>query len=211
MKLGGSALGRSAQVHRGLFAAVSALLLGGLGFWWLTAGNSSRETPAAFSLQTEAARMSPGVRERQSAASRPSGSKEQRGKTEPSHANVASQPTPMQEASARDDEAPDELRKPHAITPQHQRIFEENSRISAMNYAMDRGDFTALRRLNSEYRKDYPEDADVLKEGYDLIADCLEQRTPRAVAAARRFWQAERASGLRRYVRRHCLEGETPK
>jgi hypothetical protein len=117
----------------------------------------------------------------------------------------------MQESSARDDEAPNELRKPHPITPQHQRIFEENSRIAARNYAMDRGDFTALRRLNSAYRQDYPEDADVLKEGYDLIADCLEQRTPRAVAAARRYWQTERASSLRRHVRRHCLEGQAPR
>ena len=117
----------------------------------------------------------------------------------------------MRELSAPDDPPPEELRKPHAITPQHQRIFEENTRIASMNYAMDTGDFATLRRLNSERRKDYPEDADVLKEGYDLIADCLEQRTPRAVSAARRFWQAERASSLRRYVRRHCLEGPAPR
>jgi hypothetical protein len=31
------------------------------------------------------------------------------------------------------------------------------------------------------------------------------------VASARRFWERERASSLRRYVRRHCLESERPR
>jgi hypothetical protein len=101
---------------------------------------------------------------------------------------------------------PSEGDRPHPITPEHRRIFEENNRIGALNGAMDRGDFAALRRMNAAYRRDYPEDAHVLQRGYDLIADCLEQRTPDAVDAARRFWELQRASTLRRYVRRHCLE-----
>lgn len=95
---------------------------------------------------------------------------------------------------------------PHPITPEHQRIFEENNRVGALNGAMDRGDFVALRRLNAAYGRDYPEDAHALQRAYDLIADCLEQRTPRAVDAARRFWQTNRASTLRRHVRRHCWD-----
>jgi hypothetical protein len=99
---------------------------------------------------------------------------------------------------------------PHPITPEHERIFEENSRIGALNGAMDQGNFAALRRLNAQYRRDYPEDAHVLHDGYDLVADCLERRSSRTHAAARRFWQEQRASSLRRYVRRYCLEGELP-
>jgi hypothetical protein len=207
MKLGGGGLGHSTQLRRGLFAAASVLMLVGLVVWWVPAGSSSREASASAPLQTAVASVSPRVTEGHSLAPRPSVNHERRVNAKPSNATVASRT----ESSARDGEAPGELRKPHPITPQHQRIFEENSRIGAMNYAMDRGDFATLRRLNSEYRQDYPEDADVLKEGYDLIADCLEQRTPRAVTAARRFWQAERASSLRRHVRRHCLEGQTPR
>jgi hypothetical protein len=115
---------------------------------------------------------------------------------------------PMRRAPLATHELDDELRQPHAITPQHLRIFEENNRIAALNGAMDRGDVVALRRMNAAYRRDYAEDAHVLAEGYDLIADCLEQRTTQVVASARRFWERERASSLRRYVRRHCLESE---
>lgn len=99
-----------------------------------------------------------------------------------------------------------EAEHPHPITPEHRRIFEENNRVGALNGAMDRGDFMALRRLNAAYGRDYPEDAHALSRAYDLIADCLEQRTPRAVDAARRFWLKNRASTLRRHVRRHCLD-----
>jgi hypothetical protein len=111
---------------------------------------------------------------------------------------------------AGDDEEPDELRVPHPITPQHRRIFEENGRVGEMNAAMDGGDFSELRRMNAEYRRDYPEDDHVLQEGYDLIADCMEKRTDRAIEAARRFWRTQKASSLRRHVRRHCLDGEAP-
>jgi hypothetical protein len=95
---------------------------------------------------------------------------------------------------------------PHPITPRHRRIFEENNRLGAMDGAMDQGDFVALRRMNAQYRKDYPEDDHDLQEGYDRIADCLEERTPQTIEAGRRFWQTHRASTLRRHVRRHCLE-----
>jgi len=100
----------------------------------------------------------------------------------------------------------DEAGHPHAISARHRRIFEENNRLGAMDGAMDQGDFAALRGMNARYRRDYPEDDHDLQQGYDLIADCLEERTPQAIAVARRFWQTHRASALRRHVRRHCLE-----
>ena len=124
--------------------------------------------------------------------------------------SIPSTTAPSRESLPRKDEISRGLRHPHPITPEHERIFAENGRVSALNGAMDRGDFAALRTLNAQYRREYPEDAHALHDGYDLIADCLEGRSSRTHAAARRFWQKQRASSLRRYVRRYCLDGEWP-
>ena len=94
---------------------------------------------------------------------------------------------------------------PHPITPAHERIFRENNLIASLNDAMDAGDFATLRRINAEYRRDYPEDENVLQEGYDLIADCQERRTAQVEARAKEFFDKRRASTLRRYVRRYCF------
>lgn len=104
------------------------------------------------------------------------------------------------------DDSDAELRHPHPITPAHERIFKENNMIGAMNAAMDLGNVAELRRLNREYREQYPEDSHLVQEGYDIIADCLEGRSSANRAAAERYWNTQLASNLRRYVRRHCLE-----
>jgi hypothetical protein len=108
--------------------------------------------------------------------------------------------------AAHDDSSAYGPRHPHPITPQHQRIFRENSLIGALNGAMDARDFEAIRRLNEQYKTEYPEDAQLLQPGYDLIAECLQQRTPENRARAERYFNEELASTLRRYVRRYCLE-----
>ena len=107
------------------------------------------------------------------------------------------------------DDSDAELRHPHPITPAHERIFKENNMIGALNAAMDLGNVAELRRLNREYRDQYPEDSHLLQTGYDLIADCMERRTAATRVAAERFYDTQIASTLRRYVRIHCLE-ETP-
>lgn len=94
---------------------------------------------------------------------------------------------------------------PHPITPAHERIFRENNLIASLNNAMDAGDFSTLRRINAKYRRDYPEDENVMQEGYDLIADCQERRTAETEARAKEFFDKRRASMLRRYVRRYCF------
>ena len=99
---------------------------------------------------------------------------------------------------------------PHPITPQHQRIFRENNLIGDLNGAMDVKDAPGLRRLLQQYRDEYPEDAHVLQDGYAMIASCLESVTPETRAAAQRYYDEELDSGLRRYIRRHCLEGPIP-
>jgi len=95
---------------------------------------------------------------------------------------------------------------PHPITPQHQRIFHENNLIGDLNGAMDAKDAAGLRALLRQYRDEYPEDAHVLQDGYELVATCLEQPGAETRAIAQRYYDEQRDSGLRRYIRRYCLE-----
>jgi hypothetical protein len=98
---------------------------------------------------------------------------------------------------------------PHPLTPQHARIFRENNLIGDLNGAMDAADAPALRRLLAVYRDEFPEDAHTLQDGYELIASCLENLTPETRATAQRYYDQQLDSGLRRYIRRHCLEATT--
>jgi hypothetical protein len=95
---------------------------------------------------------------------------------------------------------------PHPITPQHERIFRENRLIGQLNGAMDVRDAKGLRRLLAEYREEYPEDEHVLQDGYQLVIDCIESPGEASRAAAKKYWETELASGIRRHIRRHCLE-----
>ncbi len=100
--------------------------------------------------------------------------------------------------------------QPHPITPQHERIFRENNLIGDLNGAMDVRDVAGLRRLLAQYREEYPEDANVLQDGYQIIADCLERPGAETRAVAQRYYDEQLDSGLRRYIRRHCLETASP-
>lgn len=186
---------------RGLLVAV-LLGLGGLVLYWAFAGGTARVPERVTRRSTEGvsrrAPPEPGLQPTQPSANAPKRELEGLARDEPEVTSAV--------AAAPSEHDLDETGHPHPITEKHRRIFEENNRIGAMSGAMDQGDFAALRRMNADYRRDYPEDDNDLQEGYDLIADCLEERTPRAIEAARGFWQTHRASALRRYVRRHCLE-----
>lgn len=99
---------------------------------------------------------------------------------------------------------------PHPITPTHARIFRENNLIGDLNGAMDVKDATGLRRLLKQYRDEYPEDAHVLQDGYEMVANCLDQPGPETRSLAQRYYDEQLDSGLRRYIRRYCLEGASP-
>lgn len=104
-------------------------------------------------------------------------------------------------------EGSEEPRHPHPHTPIHDRIYRENTLYGQLNGAMDVKDAAGMRRLLAQYRDEYPEDEHFLQEGYALIADCLERPGDAATrAAGERYWKERRASILRRYVRRHCLQ-----
>jgi hypothetical protein len=99
---------------------------------------------------------------------------------------------------------------PHPLTAEHKRIFRENNLIGDLNGAMDVKDAAGLRALLQQYREEYPEDAHVLADGYELIANCLERPGLETRAAAQRYYDEQLDSGLRRYIRRHCLEEANP-
>jgi hypothetical protein len=98
--------------------------------------------------------------------------------------------------------------QPHPITPAHERLYRENDFVGSLNSAMDVKDAARLRRTLAQYREEYPEDSLGLQAGYALIADCLEHPGAATEAAARHYYETERASTLRRHVRKHCLTAE---
>jgi hypothetical protein len=95
---------------------------------------------------------------------------------------------------------------PHPITPEHERIFKENNLFAAISGAMDRRDTVGMRQMLQEYKNEYPEDSHLLQGGFAVIADCIDHPGEASTAAARAYYGANKASILRRYVRRHCFE-----
>jgi hypothetical protein len=108
-------------------------------------------------------------------------------------------------AAGPSDHSADDPRHPHPVTPTHLRNFRQLNMVAVLNGAMDVGDVDELRRVNRQYREEYPE-ATLLQDGYDIIANCIQERTQATREAAERYWETAIASNLRRYVRRHCLE-----
>lgn len=98
---------------------------------------------------------------------------------------------------------------PHPITPEHERIFKENNLFAAISGAMDRRDTAGMRQMLKEYKDEYPEDSHLLQGGFAVIADCIDHPGEASTAAARAYYSANKASILRRYVRRHCFEQST--
>jgi hypothetical protein len=94
----------------------------------------------------------------------------------------------------------------HPITKEHLRVYRENHFIHTVDNAILVKDYEAIRRFNAEYRKEYPADGHALQDAYDMIADCLEEKTPERVERARKFWETRRSSQARRDLRRICLE-----
>jgi hypothetical protein len=109
-------------------------------------------------------------------------------------------------ASAR---RPEGSLHPHPITARHERIFEENRLIGALNGAVDVRDAAGLRKLLDRYRAAYPEDGQDVQAGYAAIADCLERPGEETRTAAQRWSDEHHGSTVRRFVRRICqLDGE---
>jgi hypothetical protein len=94
----------------------------------------------------------------------------------------------------------------HPITPERERLQQEIRLAQALNDAMDLKDGARLRELIREHSELFPEDGNQVREGYEIVADCLERPGPSATGAARRYFDTRRGSTLRRFVHRFCLE-----
>ena len=98
---------------------------------------------------------------------------------------------------------------PHPFTPEREALQQELRLVGALQDALDLQDVPALRSLVERYRAHVPGDENKLAEGYARLADCLdsEVQDPGAARdAAATYYENERASTLRRYIRRYCLE-----
>ena len=166
---------------------VLALGLGAL-IWWLRFDEPEVENRVSSRDESSAAETPPPV-----APTPPA----------PASASVArpEEPAPEQDSHT---EAPGQ--PSHPITKEHLRVYRENHFIHSVDNAILVKDYEAIRRFNAEYRKEYPADGHALQDAYDMIADCLEERTPERVERARRFWETRRSSQARRDLRRICLE-----
>ena len=94
----------------------------------------------------------------------------------------------------------------HPINDERLRQQRQNQFIQMMNDAMDLENGPRLRELAKRFAEEKFSDPDKHGEGYLLVADCLEHPGPASRAAAQAFWDRERGSNLRRYIKRHCLE-----
>jgi hypothetical protein len=114
----------------------------------------------------------------------------------------SSSSAPLQLAAA----SPTADEHPHPLTPAHVRLQRELQLIGALNDAVDLADAARVRELVARYREHDPTDEHGLQVGYERIADCLERPGEATRALAQEYYDRERASTLRRYIRRHCLE-----
>lgn len=102
--------------------------------------------------------------------------------------------------------APREHETAHPTDGERARLQYELQLVGALNDALDCGDAHHLRTLVELHRRHDPRDLERMQEGYTRLADCLEFKGEAAREAGARFYEQARASTLRRFVRRICLE-----
>lgn len=95
---------------------------------------------------------------------------------------------------------------PHPMGDERERIHAENRLIQRLNDAMSFRKVPEMREMLLQYRKLDPTDVDASQAGYKVIADCIEFPGDPSSAAAREFYDTQRHSPLRRWVRRICFE-----
>lgn len=111
----------------------------------------------------------------------------------------------QKEAAEREAERPPS----HPWTEKHRAIQHELELLRRLDDAYDRQDLTAMRSLLDTYREHHVDDVHALQAGYAVLADCLDPSRagdPSTFARARAYYDDARASTLRRFVRRSCLE-----
>jgi hypothetical protein len=95
---------------------------------------------------------------------------------------------------------------PHPLDETRARINAENQLLQSLNDAMSFRKVKEMREMLVEYHELDPRDIDAHQLGYEIIADCIEFPGDASLTAAREFYDTQRHSPLRRFVRRICFE-----
>lgn len=95
---------------------------------------------------------------------------------------------------------------PHPITAEHNKLFKENFRMGQVLGAIDVADAAGLRTLSAAYKEEGGVESGPIYMAIDVIADCIEHLDEQSIYNAQVFYDTERSSRLRRYVRRFCLK-----
>jgi hypothetical protein len=167
----------------GLFVAAGALVA--VSAWLARSGDALPASAAALTLAAEPAQP-----------------------LERSAVALTARAQPEVEAAVPADEREprDAVAAPHPASDRLSALRRERQLIGALNDALDLSQPDRMRTLVAELRAVDPRDDNRLQAGYERIADCFDRPRPESEAAARQYYEQERASTLRRYVRRHCLE-----
>jgi len=95
---------------------------------------------------------------------------------------------------------------PHPITPKHIALQRELQLIAALNDALDLRDSASMRSVLADYRAHDPRDENALQAGYARLIECIDAPGEASREAGQAYYDANRASTLRRFIRRICLE-----
>ncbi len=98
--------------------------------------------------------------------------------------------------------------KPHPISPDHVRIEQENTLFRDAAEALAAKDVPELRRIAAEHRAAFPDRNQDMADGYDILADCLQYPGAASTSRARRFFDEETYSMMRRPILRTCLQAQ---
>jgi hypothetical protein len=96
--------------------------------------------------------------------------------------------------------------KPHPISRDHVRLQEEIALFKAGTDAVAARDVPEIRRIVQEHRASYPDQNQDMADGYEILADCIEHPGAASTERARRFFDEETYSMMRRPILRTCLE-----
>ncbi len=121
-----------------------------------------------------------------------------------------STPAPAPVAPPEPTQAPGaELRlRPHPITPEREATAAQHAELHAIESAIEARDFPRARQLLDEHRRRPASEIEWEDQwdGFEAVLDCIEHPGPASRQRAERFVDENRASPLRRRVRRACLE-----
>lgn len=97
-------------------------------------------------------------------------------------------------------------RHPHPITAEHRKLYRDADLIDGAASLLRKNAVAEARALLARHRSEYGQRVGSDNEGLVLLADCIERNDAASVERARRFYDRNTASMVRRQIRKQCLE-----